>query len=111
MSDSQETEVQFIENMEEATEYQLKHTPACKVEGHPDSLIVRVKIGLNGLSHPQTEEHLIEWIAIFDGDQELDKVFFKPGQTPEFDFEIAYPYYQTIVQAYCNLHGIFGTYI
>lgn len=105
---AESTEVQYIEDIETATEYQLKHTPNVKVEGHPDSLVVRVSIGLKGISHPQTEEHYIEWIAIYADGQELDRFSFKPDQTPQAFFELPYPDQQLEVRACCNLHGVFG---
>lgn len=105
---AEQTEVQYIEDIEAATEYQLKHTPDVKVEGHPDSIVLRVSIGLRGTSHPQTEEHHIEWIAVYEGDDELDRVPFRFDQTPEAVFELAYPDQPLEVRASCNLHGVFG---
>jgi len=107
MSDA--TEVQFIEDMSTATEFQLKHTPAVVVEGSPESPVLSVSIGLAGLTHPQTEEHFIEWIAVFDGDVLLDKVTFEPTETPTAVFGLTVPVERLIVQSYCNLHGTFGT--
>jgi superoxide reductase len=103
-----QVEVQYIEDTDSATEYQLKHTPSVKVEGHPDSLVLRVSIGLDGISHPQTEEHYIEWIAVYVGDAELDRVVFRPTQTPQATFDLAYPDQPFEVRAACNLHGVFG---
>jgi superoxide reductase len=68
-----------------------KHIPI--IEGNV------VKVG--SISHPMTEEHLIEWIEATDG-KETAKIFLKPEQAPEAEFSFE----PTSARAYCNLHGL-----
>jgi len=103
-------EVQYIVDIESASEYQLKHCPNVRVEGHPDSVVLRVGIGLKGLTHPQSEEHFIQWIAVYADGEELARLGFGPDQAPEAVFELPHPDQALEVRASCNLHGVFGAF-
>lgn len=76
-----------------------KHVPV--VEFQRDGHIIAVKVG--EVSHPMTEEHLIEWIAL-DADGRLEIHHLKAGQSPETFF--AGGVESGTVYAYCNLHGL-----
>ena len=69
-----------------------KHVPV--IEGK------KVKIG--SVAHPMEEAHYIEWIEATSATGEIAKVFLKPGQSPEaeFDFDVV------SAREYCNLHGL-----
>jgi len=110
MTDSTNQEVQFIEDMDTATEYQLKHTPNISITESADGKVINVSIGLNGLSHPQTEEHLFEWIALYDGDKCVEQVNFTYEDTPVAAFTVA-AIEGLVVRAFCNLHGVFGAFV
>ena len=97
MSDS--TEVQSFENIDTATDFELKHTPNVVVEGS----LLKVSIGLKGIAHPQTEEHYTEWIKVYNGDDLVAEALFGPDEEPVAEFEVESA---TAVQALCNLHGI-----
>jgi len=100
--------VQFIEDMASATEFQLKHTPNVTLDSSGDNTVINAGIGLAGISHPQTEEHYIAWIALYDGDVLIEKVDFSPTEIPVASFTFIKDSQQLIVQAFCNLHGTFG---
>ncbi|MDR2108014.1 MAG: hypothetical protein LBP28_00950 [Coriobacteriales bacterium] len=99
-------EVHSIEDIDTASDFELKHTPNVVIEELSSGQRVKVTIGLKGISHPQTEEHLIEWIRVFDGSEPVGSVSFGPTDTPEATFEVKRSSDQIIVQALCNLHGL-----
>ena len=111
MTDSNNAEVQFIEDVQTATEYQLKHSPNVVTTETADGRLISATIGLNDFTHPQTEEHLIEWMAILDGDTILEKSYFTAGQTPRIELTVSDTDAILVIQAYCNLHGVFGAYV
>ncbi|MDR1422228.1 MAG: class II SORL domain-containing protein [Coriobacteriales bacterium] len=99
-------EVHSIEDIEAATDFELKHTPNIEVVELASGQLIKVSIGLKGITHPQTEEHLIEWIRAFDGTEPLGTITFGPNETPFAEFEVKRSDSQIIVQALCNLHGL-----
>ena len=99
-------EVHCIEDIDTASDFELKHTPNIEVIDGGDVQKIKVTIGLKGIAHPQTEEHLIEWIRLFDGSELVGTVVFGPEDTPIAEFELAQTGGQIIAQALCNLHGL-----
>jgi desulfoferrodoxin-like iron-binding protein len=99
-------EVHSIEDIDTASDFELKHTPNIEVIEGADGQIIKATIGLKGIAHPQTEEHFIEWIRAFDGAEPLGTVSFGPADTPIAEFEVKRASNQIIVQALCNLHGL-----
>lgn len=76
-----------------------KHVP--QVELQHDGHIVRVQVGET--THPMTEEHFIEWVAL-EADGRIEVHELKPGQEPVTFF--AGGVKSGTVYAYCNLHGL-----
>lgn len=99
-------EVHSIEDIDTASDFELKHTPNIEVIEGASGQTISVSIGLKGIGHPQGEEHLIEWIRAFDGTEPLGSVSFGPNDTPAATFEVKRTSSQIIVQALCNLHGL-----
>jgi desulfoferrodoxin-like iron-binding protein len=99
-------EVHSIEDIDTASDFELKHTPNIEVIEGANGQLIKVTIGLKGIAHPQTEEHLIEWIRAFDGTEPLGTVTFGPDDIPTAEFEVTRSSDQIIVQALCNLHGL-----
>jgi len=60
------------------------------------------KVLVGSIAHPMENQHFIMWIEAESSDGEIERVFLKPGDKPEaeFDFNIK------IARAYCNLHGL-----
>jgi superoxide reductase len=60
------------------------------------------KVTVGSIPHPMEEKHYIEWIEVTGGDGRICRVFLKPGENPEaeFDFE------PREARAYCNVHGL-----
>jgi desulfoferrodoxin-like iron-binding protein len=99
-------EVHSIEDLDSAGDFELKHTPNIEVIEGASGQTIKVTIGLAGIAHPQTEAHLIEWIRAFDGSEPLGTVSFGPEDIPAATFEVKRTGGQIIVQALCNLHGL-----
>ena len=99
-------EVHSIEDIDTASDFELKHTPNVEVIEGANGQTIKVSIGLKGISHPQTEEHLTEWIRAFDGQELIGSVSFGPDDLPVAEFEVPRSNNQIIVQALCNLHGL-----
>ena len=99
-------DIHSIEDAENASDFELKHTPSILVIEGINGQVIKVTIGLKGITHPQTEEHFIEWIRAFDGSELLGDVTFGPDDIPEAEFAVPRTNNQIIVQALCNLHGV-----
>ncbi|MCL2631566.1 MAG: class II SORL domain-containing protein [Coriobacteriia bacterium] len=99
-------EIHVITDMENATEAELKHTPNIELVDTADGQAIKVTMGLQGLVHPQTEEHLTEWIKIYVGEELVADVAFGAGEDPEVVVNFALDGEEIVAQAQCNLHGI-----
>jgi len=99
-------EVHSIEDIDAASDFELKHTPNIKVEELAVGQLIKVTIGLKGIEHPQTEEHLIEYIRAFVGGEPVGSVSFGPADKPVAEFKVERTNEPVIVQALCNLHGL-----
>lgn len=99
-------EVHSFEDIDTASDFELKHTPNVVVEELASGQRLNVSIGLKGITHPQTEEHYIEWIRVFDGTEVVGEALFGPADEPVASFEVKRSSSQLAVQALCNLHGL-----
>ncbi|MCL2750781.1 MAG: hypothetical protein FWE96_07285 [Coriobacteriia bacterium] len=99
-------EIHSIEDIDTASDFELKHTPNVELEELASGQLIKVSIGLKGIAHPQTEEHLTEWIRVFDGGELVGEALFGPNDEPVASFEVKRSDSQIAVQALCNLHGI-----
>lgn len=94
---------QPMELLEERTEDEgfEKHVPV--VEESEGKVLVKV----GSVSHPMEESHYIEWIEII-ADGRVYRIFLKPGDKPEVEFEIKTEKIET--RSYCNIHGLWRSY-
>lgn len=76
-----------------------KHVPVVSVEGS----VVRVHVG--SVTHPMTEEHLIEWITL-ETNRGVQRKTLSAGEAPEAVFALAEGEQAVAAYAYCNLHGL-----
>ena len=106
VNDGVSQEVHSIDDINTASDFELKHTPNVAVEELASGQLLKVSIGLKGISHPQTEEHYIEWIRVFDGTELIGESLFGPSDEPVANFEVPRSSNQIAVQALCNLHGL-----
>ncbi len=100
-----------ITDLDNASDFELKHTPNIEVIGQGDSAVIRTSIGLRGISHPQTEEHHIEWIRILCDGDEIARAEFAPTEAPVAEFNLNCFGKVVVVQALCNLHGIWEAHV
>ncbi|GHT79165.1 desulfoferrodoxin [Actinomycetota bacterium] len=99
-------EVHSIEDIDTASDFELKHTPNVELVEEANGQLVKVSIGLKGITHPQTEEHFIEWIRVFVGSEPVGEQSFGPADEPVASFSVERSSKQIIVQSLCNLHGV-----
>lgn len=76
-----------------------KHVPVVSVEGN----IVTVSVG--EVTHPMSEEHFIQWIAL-ETKQGAQRKPLCPGQEPKAVFALADGDEAVAAYAFCNLHGL-----
>ena len=74
-----------------------KHLPVITREGD------KVRVTVGSVAHPMTPEHLIEWIALAQGNW-TQRVALSPTDKPEAEFCCQLG--SVTVYAYCNLHGL-----
>lgn len=75
---------------------QEKHVPVAEIKDGKKYITV------GSVEHPMTEQHYIEWIAVVT-DKGAEMVTLSPGEKPQAVFEDKG---NSIVYAYCNLHGL-----
>jgi len=63
-------------------------------------------VTVGSVAHPMTEEHLIEWIVVADGER-TQRIALAAGQEPKAEFCLCGE--NATVYAYCNLHGLWET--
>ena len=64
-----------------------------------------VKVDVGSVSHPMTEEHLIEWVAI-ETEQGYQVKYLTANSDPVCSFSLADGDKFVKAYAYCNLHGL-----
>ena len=65
----------------------------------------QVKVDVGSVTHPMTEEHLIEWVAI-ETEQGYQVKYLSAETLPVCEFSLAGGDKLVAVYAYCNLHGL-----
>ena len=75
-----------------------KHVPVVNVSAN------EVKVNVGSVTHPMTEEHLIEWVAV-EKENGYEVKTLKAGDLPEVKFALNADEKVVAVYAYCNLHG------
>lgn len=80
---------------------QEKHVPVVKVNGN------EVVVSVGEVTHPMTEEHLIEWICL-ETDKGSQIRRLTAQDAPEATFIVAEGK-PVAVYEYCNLHGLWKT--
>ena len=99
-----------IKDPKHPTKAELKHTPDIKVgetnaKGYTK---VEITLGKNGIIHPSTKEHYIDFIEVYADNKLIGKTVFEPGEA------MGYVSYNAKLNgakkikavAGCNIHGI-----
>ncbi len=76
-----------------------KHVPVVTKEGN------LVKVDVGSVSHPMTQEHLIEWVAV-ETENGYQIEYLSAESKPACVFALADGQSAVAVYAYCNLHGL-----
>jgi superoxide reductase len=87
------------ENPGNFAEKAVKHIPVIEISG----TTVTVKVGAE--LHPMTPEHLIEWIALYQGGVELARKNLSATDQPIAVFENIADTTGLKAREHCNLHG------
>ena len=78
---------------------QEKHVLVVSVNGK------EVKVEVGSVTHPMTEEHLIEWVAV-ETEKGYQVQYLSANAAPVCNFVLAEGEKVVGVYAYCNLHGL-----
>ena len=81
-----------------------KHIPVCSVENG------KVFVMVGDVEHPMTDAHYIQWIAI-ETESGSQIKYLNPGEAPAASFCLNSSDKLVAVYAYCNLHGLWVTYL
>ena len=76
-----------------------KHVPVVAQEGD------MISVNVGSVTHPMSEEHLIEWIAV-ETEKGYQVKYLKASDTPIATFRLTDEDKAVAVYAYCNLHGL-----
>ena len=92
------------------TKAELKHTPEISF-GDADekgNIMVKITIGQQGIIHPATEGHWIDYLKVFVNDKENIAINFTNGGVRAFgDFYLVLKKGDTVkAESGCNIHGI-----
>jgi superoxide reductase len=90
-----------------------KHLPIIeapnKVKAN-EPFIVKVKVGgIDGVEHPNTLSHWINWVALYAGERLISKVEFGAELTDQYVVNLNVTLTETATlraQEFCNLHGV-----
>jgi superoxide reductase len=90
-----------------------KHVPVIeapkKVKAN-EPFMVKVKVGgIDGVEHPNTLSHWINWVALYAGERLIAKVVFGAELTDQYVVNLNVTLNETATlraQEFCNLHGV-----
>ena len=90
-----------------------KHTPIieapAKVKAN-EPFAVKIKVGgIDGVEHPNTLSHWINWVALYAGDRAISRIVFGAEMTDGYIVTINVTLTASATlraQEFCNLHGV-----
>ena len=75
-----------------------------------ESFSVKIKIGgIDGVEHPNSLSHWINWVALYAGDRLISRIEFGSELSDKYGVEIKTTLNKSTTlkaHAFCNLHGI-----
>jgi superoxide reductase len=94
------------------TNMDKKHVPIieapAKVKAN-EPFTVKIKVGgIDGVEHPNTLSHWINWVALYAGDRWIGRAAFAPEMTDSYvvTFNVTLSESATLrAREFCNLHG------
>lgn len=95
------SEIHVVENLESATDFELKHFPTLTVDGQ----VCTIEVGKQ-VPHPQTEEHFISKIDLYVDGELYKEVELSPSDAPFATITVEGKSGSTVYAIEnCNLHG------
>ena len=90
-----------------------KHTPIieapAKVKAN-EPFAVKIKVGgIDGVEHPNTLSHWINWVTLYAGERLISRIEFASEMTDGYIVTLNITLNETATlraQEYCNLHGV-----
>ena len=89
-----------------------KHTPIIEAPNKvkaDEPFAVKIKVGgIDGVEHPNTLSHWINWVALYAGERWICRAAFAPELTDKYvvTFNVTLSESTTLrAQIFCNLHG------
>jgi superoxide reductase len=90
-----------------------KHVPiieAPTIVKANEPFIVKVKVGgIDGVEHPNTLSHWINWVALYAGERLISRVEFGAELSDKYEVTLSVTLSETATlraQEFCNLHGV-----
>jgi superoxide reductase len=107
------TELNKPEDWTNLPDMAKKHVPIIeapsKVKAN-ETFIVKVKVGgIDGVEHPNTLSHWINWVALYAGERLISKVEFGAELSDRYVVTLNVTLNETATlraQEFCNLHGV-----
>ena len=102
------TEMQ-ISDIENPTDFELKHTPEIKLGNTDDLFFTEIMITIGtGIIHPLTDDHWIDYIKLYTDDKLVGEIDYEPGMALGYaEFKIKTENVSVLkAECGCNLHGI-----
>ena len=75
-----------------------------------ESFAVKVKVGgIDGIEHPNTLGHWINWVRLYAGERLISLIEFAPEMCDSYQVSLRVTLSESTIlraQEFCNLHGI-----
>ena len=98
-----------IADAKHPTKAELKHTPEINISKIDDNFYqINVTVGSQGIIHPTTPDHWIDFIKLYVNDKPVGEVNFEAGKARGYaSFIVKNSHIDTVkAESGCNLHGI-----
>ena len=90
-----------------------KHTPTIEAPAKAkanEPFAVKIKVGgIDGVEHPNSLSHWINWVALYAGERLISRVEFAPELSDGYVVILNVTLKESTslrVQGFCNLHGV-----
>jgi superoxide reductase len=107
------TELNKPTDWKNLTDMAKKHVPVIGAPGKvkaKEPFAVKVKVGgIDGVEHPNTFGHWINWVELYSGERLISRLEFAPELSDGYIATINVALSETTTlraREYCNLHGI-----
>jgi len=101
------------EDWKNLTNMAKKHVPVIEVPSSAKAkevFTVKIKVGgIDGVEHPNTLGHWVNWLDLFAGERLISRIVFAPEVSNGYTATLDIALNETAklrAQAYCNLHGV-----